>query len=438
MTDATPARTPAFDATYLAEPHFEHDAPTGFSWRTVSGDFILTVELRARGAGAQAGVQVEFDGVTLASAIDASGAVRVPGATPQGTVVHPEVYQVERRGDTLLFSSAPFGAPLGPVARADVPAGQPVRVGVHRRGDVELRNLRWTGPAWPGLVPYKDYLGSRLELLDVESGGRTVIFATDAGIEAPNYTPDGKYITFNSGGLIYRLEVGTHVVARIDTGTCVRNNNDHVISPDGQWLGISNHASGAFDGQSIVCKLPIGGGEPVALTPLAPSYLHGWSPDGRHVIYTAKRDGAFNIYRTTTDGAGEETQLTSGPALDDGSEYSHDGRHIYFNSARTGKMQVWRMNADGGEPRQLTDDGFNDWFPHLSPDGRQLVFLSYQPDMQADKHPYYQHVYLRAMPADGGAPRVVAYLYGGQGTINVPSWSPDGRFVAFVSHTGRL
>jgi Tol biopolymer transport system component len=187
----------------------------------------------------------------------------------------------------------------------------------------------------------------------------------------------------------------------------------------------------------VVYKVPIEGGAPIALTQQAPSYLHSWSPDGAAILFTGSRKGEFDIYRTGTDGKGEETKLTSGPALDDGAEYARDGRHIYFNSARTGKMQLWRMNFDGSEQQQLTHDAFNNWFPHLSPDQRTIVFLSYQPDMQPDQHPYYQHVYLRAMPASGGEPRVVAYLYGGQGTINVPSWSPDGRYVAFVSHTGK-
>jgi Tol biopolymer transport system component len=285
-------------------------------------------------------------------------------------------------------------------------------------------------------VPYKDYLGSRLELLDVRTGAREVIYATEAGIEAPNFTPDGKTLTFNSGGRIYRLDLGTHKASAIDTGKCVRNNNDHVISPDGKWLGISC-STNEFEGQSVVYKVPIEGGAPIALTQQAPSYLHSWSPDGAAILFTGSRKGEFDIYRTGTDGKGEETKLTSGPALDDGAEYARDGRHIYFNSARTGKMQLWRMNFDGSEQQQLTHDAFNNWFPHLSPDQRTIVFLSYQPDMQPDQHPYYQHVYLRAMPASGGEPRVVAYLYGGQGTINVPSWSPDGRYVAFVSHTGK-
>jgi TolB protein len=437
--------TPAFDAAYLAEPVFDTETSSGFASREIDGDFIFTVELRGA-SGTAFGLQAESGGRTWRLVTGADGVLALPGAETLGRVAHADVFQLERRGDTLLFSAAVFGAPLQLVASVPAPGGQPLRAGVYRgNGDggaagtgVDMRNARWTVPAWPGLVPYRDYLGSRLELLDLTTGAREVIFATAAGIEAPNYTPDGRFITFNSGGLIFRLEVGTHEVTRIDTGQCIRNNNDHVISPDGRWLGISNHASGAFDGQSIVYKLPIEGGEPVALTRLAPSYLHGWSPDGCHVIYTGKRDGAFDIYRTATDGAGEETRLTDAPGLNDGSEYAPDGRHIYFNSSRTGRMQLWRMDADGGDQRALTDDAFNNWFPHPSPDGRTIVFLSYQPDMQADKHPYYQHVYLRAIPAEGGAPRVVAYLYGGQGTINVPSWSPDGRYVAFVSHTGAI
>jgi TolB protein len=426
---------PAFDPAYLADPVFDTDVPAGFSHRTVRGEFIFTVELRGR-PGAAYGLRVESGDTVFETTLGDGGDLVVRGADVQAAVRHADVFQVERRGDTLLFSAAAFGQPLTLVAGAPAPAGQPVRAGVHRQGEVALRNARWTVPAWPGLVPYRDYLGSRLELLDAATGAREVIFATDAGIEAPNYTPDGRDITFNSGGLIFALDLATRAVRRIDTGSCTRNNNDHVISPDGEWLGISNHANDAFDGQSVVYKLPIGGGEPVALTRLAPSYLHGWSPDGRHVVYTGKRDGAFGIYRTTVDGAGEETRLTNAPGLNDGSEYSPDGRHIYFNSSRKGAMQLWRMNADGSDQVALTTDAFNNWFPHPSPDGQTIVFLSYQPDMQADKHPYYQHVYLRTMPAAGGEPRVLAYLYGGQGTINVPSWSPDGRVVAFVSHTG--
>jgi Tol biopolymer transport system component len=98
-------------------------------------------------------------------------------------------------------------------------------------------------------------------------------------------------------------------------------------------------------------------------------------------------------------------------------------------------MQLWRMKPDGKDPEPVTNDEYNNWFPHLSPDGRQIAFLSYGNDVAPAEHPYYKQVYLRLMPVEGGAPRVIAYVYGGQGTINVPSWSPDGRMLAFVSNS---
>jgi Tol biopolymer transport system component len=154
-------------------------------------------------------------------------------------------------------------------------------------------------------------------------------------------------------------------------------------------------------------------------------------------VYTAERNGEYDIYRISVDG-GDEIRLTDAPGLDDGSEYSPDGRYIYFNSARTGSMEIWRMRPDGSDQEQVTDDELNNWFPHVSPDGKWILFLSYLPDVDPGDHPFYRHVYLRLMPVEGGAPKIVAYVYGGQGTINVPSWSPDSRKVAFVSNTGSI
>jgi Tol biopolymer transport system component len=183
--------------------------------------------------------------------------------------------------------------------------------------------------------------------------------------------------------------------------------------------------------------MPSGGGIPERITPEGPSYLHGWSPDGRFLTYTAERNGNFDIYKISVTGK-QEIRLTDADGLDDGPEYSPDGKYIYFNSSRTGTMQLWRMKPDGTGQEQLTFDGYNDWFPHISPDGKQIVFLSFMPEVRADDHPFYRHVYIRIMPADGGIPKVIAYLYGGQGTINVPSWSPDSRRIAFVSNSDQL
>jgi Tol biopolymer transport system component len=199
-------------------------------------------------------------------------------------------------------------------------------------------------------------------------------------------------------------------------------------------LAISNHAA-EDSGASIVYTVPTTGGTPKRITARGPSYLHGWSPDGRWLLFTGQRNGDFDVYKISSDG-GDEIRLTSTPGLDDGPEFTPDGKYIYFNSSRTGRMQIWRMRPDGSEQQQITNDGFNNWFPHISPDGKKIAYISFPPDVAADDHPFYKHVLLRLMPIDGGASRVIAYVYGGQGTINVPSWSPDGRRLAFVSNTG--
>jgi Tol biopolymer transport system component len=223
------------------------------------------------------------------------------------------------------------------------------------------------------------------------------------------------------------------MAALIDTGFAVQNNNDHVLSFDGTKLGISDQSQG--NGQSTIYTLPATGGTPKRITPLTPSYLHGWSPDGVWLVYTGGRNDKYDIYKIRSDGSGEEIRLTDSSGLNDGPEFTPDGRFIYFNSSRTGRMQLWRMKPDGTEQEQITDDEFNNWFPHISPDGKWIAFLSFQPDVNPTDHPYYKQVYLRLMPVAGGAPRVIAYAYGGQGTMNVPSWSPDSKRLAFVSNT---
>jgi Tol biopolymer transport system component len=180
--------------------------------------------------------------------------------------------------------------------------------------------------------------------------------------------------------------------------------------------------------------VPATGGTPKRVTAKGPSYLHGWSPDGHWLVYTGQRAGDFDVYKISAAG-GSEIRLTSAPGLDDGPEFTPDGSYIYFNSARSGRMQIWRMRPDGSGQQQITNDGFNNWFPHISPDGKWMVYISFPPTVAADDHPFYKHVLLRLMPVGGGPARVIAYVYGGQGTINVPSWSPDGKRLAFVSNT---
>jgi TolB protein len=276
----------------------------------------------------------------------------------------------------------------------------------------------------------------------VSTGVRQVIHQSQEPFEAPTWTPDGTALIYNTSGRgegrgrLYRFDLATRQPTLIDTGFAIRNNNDHVLSFDGTMLGISDQSAG--NRESTIYTLPATGGTPQRITPLTPSYLHSWSPDGKYLLYTGGRSGEFDIYRIASDGSGKEQRLTSARGVDDGPEYSPDGKYIYFNSERSGRMQIWRMRANGSEQRQLTYDEHNNWFPHVSPDGKWLAMISYVDAIEPSDHPYYKRVYLRIMPVEGGTPRVVAYVYGGQGTINVPSWSPDGRMLAFVSNTGEL
>ncbi|WP_339278868.1 transporter [Paenibacillus sp. FSL W8-1187] len=273
---------------------------------------------------------------------------------------------------------------------------------------------------------------SVLETVDVSTGARRARAEFEALIEAPNWTPDGKRLIFNSGGRLYAFELEGGAVAEIGSGFADRCNNDHVLSPDGRRIAVSHHTEG--DGRSRVYVLPVEGGEPRLVTPLGPSYLHGWSPDGRTLAYCAERGGAYDIYVIGADG-GEERRLTDAPGLDDGPEYAPDGR-IWFNSTRSGLMQLWRMEPDGSGQRQMTfDEHRNSWFPHPSPDGRLVAYLAYcEGDVEPADHPPNRQVELRLLPALGGESRLLAELFGGQGTINVNSWSPDSRELAFVSY----
>jgi Tol biopolymer transport system component len=291
-----------------------------------------------------------------------------------------------------------------------------------------FRNVRLIRPASRDFVPYRDYIGSDIELLDVETGFRKTVCRAEDSLQAPNWTPDGKRLVYNHNGRIYSFDLAKRESTPIDTGSQVHCNNDHALSSDGRMLGISSGST------SMVYTLPIKGGAPRRITPAGPSYLHGWSPDGKFLLFTGARNGAFDIYRVPASGGAEE-RLTTAKGLNDGSEYTPDSRAIFFNSDRTGKMQVWRMNADGSGQTQVTDDEFNNWFPHISPDGKTIVFISFPPEIRSDDHPFYKRVYLRRMPVDGGKPTVVGYVYGGQGSINVNSWSPDNRMIAFVSNS---
>lgn len=270
---------------------------------------------------------------------------------------------------------------------------------------------------------------SEIVIHDLATGSERVVLATDQLVEAPNWSPDGKFIVFNGEGLIWRLdpEAGAQP-ERIDTGFATGCNNDHGISPDGTTLVISDKTE---TGQSCIYTLPIEGGAPKRVTQNVPSWWHGWSPDGETLAYAAARDGAMGIY-TIPAGGGEEICLTDGGGHYDGPDYTPDGEWIWFNSDRGGAMQLWRVRPDGSGMARMSDDERVNWFPHPSPDGAAVLYLAYQPGTQG--HPADREVELRVMNPQGGDIRTAASLFGGQGSINVPCWAPDSTAFAYVRY----
>jgi TolB protein len=437
-----------------------------YLFNRIKGDFILTANFEFTGKGKnphrKTGWMVRES--THEKAVHASGVLHGDGLSLMQWRVSPgaemrdphdqifakdsafTVIQVERSGRNIIMRAAHSGKPLvtiGTQLMENLP--EEVLVGPFICShdpdvteEVKIWNVRIDKPVPDDYSPGKlGWLGCRMETINVFDGKRKVIWEKDGRFEAPNWMPDGKRLLFNMDGLLYTIPVTGGNITELNTGTVKNNNNDHGISFDGKMLAISSSKPGQGGG-SAVWVLPLTGGEPKLITEETPSYFHGWAPNNREVVYVAQRGGkkVYNIYRKSIDG-GEEVALTDikpGEHVD-GCEYSPDGKYIYYNGNHTGTMQIWRMRPDGTGREQLTFDEYNDWFPHISPDGKWILFISFPPDIDPNSHPSYKRVMLRLMPVTLGEPKAIAYLYGGQGTINVPSWSPDSRQAAFVSNS---
>jgi TolB protein len=422
-----------------------------FAWKKVSGDVTLTANISFIGTSTQehrkamlmvrqspdadsayADVTLHGNGMTALQTRDEKGALT---HEIQAVTWSPKRLRIEKRGAYftmwLAYEDAVFRLAAG---SARLEFKEPFYVGIglcsHDKDVVEKATftnveLKTEAPA----PSTSATLYSMLEVITVASTDRTAIYVAPERFEAPNWMPDGKTLLFNRNGRIEKIPATGGISQVLDTGFATRCNNDHGISLDGTQLVISDQSQ--EEHRSLVYILPIVGGAPRRITRKSPSYWHGWSPDGKTLAFVGERNGDFDIYAIPAAG-GEEKQLTTAKGLDDGPEYSPDGKYIYFNSERTGHMQIWRMRADGTEQEQITFGEENDWFPHLSPDGQLMVFVTFDPSVKG--HPENKDVMLRMMTLKDKKITVLAKLFGGQGTMNVPSWSPDGNRFAFVSY----
>jgi TolB protein len=422
-----------------------------FVWEKMSGDLTLTADVSFLGASKEGhrkaclmirqtldadspyvDVALHGDGLTSLQFRETKGANT---HEVQANVTAPKRLRLEKRGKYARMYLAVDGEELKFSGAAErISFEEPFYVGIavcsHQKDVIEkavFANMELSTEL--PTATRRASLYSTLETQMIASTDRRVTCVSNTRIEAPNWMHDGKTLIYNSRGRIFKISAMGGTPEPIDTGFAARCNNDHGISFDGTMLAISDQSQG--NRQSLVYVLPIGGGTPKPVTTSGPSYFHSFSPDDKTLAFCGQRGGEFDIYTISVDG-GPETRLTTAKGLDDGPEFSPDGKYIYFNSERTGQMQIWRMKADGSEQEQVTSDEFNNWFPHLSPEGRQMVFISY--DKDATGHPENKDVTLRMMSLGSKRIDVLAKLFGGQGTANVPCWSPDGRRIAFITY----
>jgi hypothetical protein len=424
-----------------------------FAWKKVSGDVTLTADISFLGKGVNEHRKavlmirqsLDADSPYADAALHGSGLTSLQYREEKGAATHeiqanisaPARLRIEKRGAYFSLWLADASGEFRPAGGSTrIALKEPFYVGIgvcsHDKDIVERAvfsnvDLKAAEPAAVGASASTLY--STLEIITVASTDRRAIYVAPERFEAPNWMPDGKNLLFNRNGRIEKIAVTGGTPQTIDTGFAAHCNNDHGISPDGTQLVISDNSQ--EEHRSLVYLVPIDGGAPRRITQKSPSYWHGWSPDGKTLAFVGERNGDFDIYAIPAAG-GEETQLTTAKGLDDGPEYTPDGKYIYFNSERTGHMQIWRMRSDGSEQEQITFGEGNDWFPHFSPDGQQMVFLTY--DASVKGHPENKDVMLCMMSLTDKKITVLAKLFGGQGTMNVPSWSPDGKQFAFVSY----
>jgi len=422
-----------------------------FVYKKLSGDVTITADVKFFGTGAvahrkamlmirqsldpgspYADIALHGDGLTSLQYRTSAGAVTQEMRSDLSGVSH---LRIERRGDTLMIYAGDELWPGGPVT---VRLGDPVYVGLgicsHDANVLETAVFSGlkidNGP--------RTTLQTLVHVYDVKTRKDKVIYQAKGHFEAPNWSPDGKYLLMNADGSLYRMPPEGGAPVKMEIPGVANCNNDHGITRDGKMLALSCRGPA---GNSQVYLANADGSGARLMTPKTPSYFHGFSPDGKWFAYAAQRDGNFDIYRMPVDG-GEEQRLTHDKGLDDGPDYSPDGKWLYFHSERANGYDAWRMPPDGAgandeKAQRITSDDLEDWFPHPSPDGKRLLVVSFAHGTKG--HPANRNVEIRMLPAPKDKikpvkPVTLVKLFGGQGTINVNSWAPDSRRFAYISY----
>lgn len=432
-----------------------------FLWKKASGDVSLSAEIAFspptyghapnphRKALLMIRQSLASDAVYADVALHGSGLTALQYRRDQGAVTEdielnidaPRTVRLEKRGDTLTLYLSMTGEPLHPVGAAiKLHFTAPFYIGLgltaHDAAATDqavFSHVRWEDPA---PLPAKLVTTSTLYTLKIDPSAPTATaIETKPGVyEAPNWAPDAKSLIINQDGRFFRIPLREPLAggARepFDSGGLSGCWGEHGFSPDGKWFALSCPAAG--EQGPDVHIVPAAGGIARRLTHQPISFFHGWSPDGATIAFTSIVGGHEDIYTIPAAGGTPKRLTTMG--LNDGSEFSADGAFLYFNSNRNGAMQIWRMRADGSGQEQVTNDAFDNWYPHLSPDGRWLAVLSYAKGEATSSHPMNKDVALRLISLADKSVRVLTRFVGGQGTVDSPCWSPDSKLLAVVSY----
>ena len=154
-----------------------------------------------------------------------------------------------------------------------------------------------------------------------------------------------------------------------------------------------------------------------------------WSPDSGTVVFAANREGHFDIYSAPASGGGPETPILKSPAMKYPLSWSKDGKWLLFtNVDPMTKEDLWVVPMSGtraGKPEPFLATNYRETDASFSPDGRFVAYVSDESGAS--------EVYVREFPPSSGRKWIVSRRGGYQ-----PRWRSDGKELLYVSGRGQL